>query len=322
MNDLVNYLFYRSYQRCIMFCALVASFWGCAFSQITGIITASDTKLPIPYANIWVDNLNIGTTSDLKGAFSFQENLIGKTLLISAIGYYSDSCTIESGHSTILLKPREYLIPEVAVQTYKGQNKRIIESFKKSKIDNFYCPGSPNIFARHIILSDSQQLAHFVESIKIITISKIKSKINLRIFSVTETGEPGEDLLEQNLIITVKEGLRIITEIPLSSYEKIIIPSEGIFIAFEFLILPENVYIPKYLNREPDNKKIRNYPGNDTSKAEIRTYMPMLGAIESEESENAWTFHSGKWHQDFSVGVDLTFTSKHRTIAMEVIVSN
>ena len=293
-----------------------------SFSQLTGYVLDSDSKKPIPYANIWIGNLNVGTTSDTKGFFSFSEDLSGKTLIISALGYSSDSLIIQSSQINVYLKPRRYIIPEVAVSSPRGQNKQVITSFKRSKIDNFYGTGSPTIYARRIKLDDIQTTTPFIETIKIITYSKIDCIINLRILSVSETGEPGEDLLEQNRIVPVKEGLRRVTTITFTGLQKVMIPSEGVFIAFEFLIVPENIYIYKTLNNLDNNTKLRNYPGNDKSKAKIKTYMPLLGAIESEKADNAWTFHGGKWHQDFTDRMDLTFTSKYRTIAMEVIVSN
>ena len=71
------------------------------FAQTTGYVFGSSMKTPVAYANIWVEDSNIGTTSDLKGAFSFPENLIGKTLLVSAIGYYSESLVIGDRKSVV-----------------------------------------------------------------------------------------------------------------------------------------------------------------------------------------------------------------------------
>lgn len=56
--------------------------------QISGLIRDSESKIPLPYANIYISNTNIGTTSDTNGMFS----LVGKfsaddTLVVSYIGY-------------------------------------------------------------------------------------------------------------------------------------------------------------------------------------------------------------------------------------------
>ena len=231
--------------------------------------------------------------------------------------FRSDSANID-----IYLKPRAYVIPEVGVQNYKGQSKQTITTFKKSKVDNFAGAELPTIFARLVTLDEDQRLTPFIESIKICTYSMIDCKINLRIFTVADNGEPGEDLLGQNMIIKIKPGLRLITKISLADVEKIRIPTEGLYIAFEYLIVPENEYIYKYYTEGPENEKIRNYPGNDKSKAKHRHHMPWLGGIESESEDTSWTFRGGKWHQYFMSEMGSTLTAKYKTIAMEVRVSN
>jgi hypothetical protein len=42
---------------------------SCMYSQIKGIVLDESNK-PIPYVNIWVENENIGTTSEENGSFS------------------------------------------------------------------------------------------------------------------------------------------------------------------------------------------------------------------------------------------------------------
>ena len=55
------------------------------FSQTKGIVVDESGK-PIPYVNIWVENENIGTTSEENGAFSINVS-DNKYLIFSAIGY-------------------------------------------------------------------------------------------------------------------------------------------------------------------------------------------------------------------------------------------
>ena len=69
-------------------------------AQTSGIVVDKKSGKPIAYANIWVENQNIGTTSDEKGQFSFKESLIGKKLIVTAIGYESQQTTIDQYHPT------------------------------------------------------------------------------------------------------------------------------------------------------------------------------------------------------------------------------
>ena len=54
-------------------------------AQVSGIVVDEYNK-PISYVNIWVENENIGTTSEENGTFSI--NATGnKNLIFSALGY-------------------------------------------------------------------------------------------------------------------------------------------------------------------------------------------------------------------------------------------
>lgn len=61
-------------------------------AQIDGFICNQKTNEPIAYANIWVENENIGTTSSSDGRFWIKEHVKNKQLFVSAIGYESVIC--------------------------------------------------------------------------------------------------------------------------------------------------------------------------------------------------------------------------------------
>ena len=62
---------------------LLMSFYVSA--QTKGVVVDESGK-PIPYVNIWVENENIGTTSEENGEFSINVS-DNKYLIFSAIGY-------------------------------------------------------------------------------------------------------------------------------------------------------------------------------------------------------------------------------------------
>lgn len=55
-------------------------------AQIRGVVKDSLTGQPIPYANIWVENENVATTSEEDGTFSIVVTK-DKNLIFSALGY-------------------------------------------------------------------------------------------------------------------------------------------------------------------------------------------------------------------------------------------
>ena len=57
-----------------------------SFSQWKGVVKDSTSGQPIPYVNIWVENENIGTTSELDGTFNINTTS-DKVLVFSALGF-------------------------------------------------------------------------------------------------------------------------------------------------------------------------------------------------------------------------------------------
>ena len=60
------------------------------FSQLKGKVVDADNR-PIPFVNIWVQNENIGTTTEENGEFILSENNNNKNLIFSALGYEKQS---------------------------------------------------------------------------------------------------------------------------------------------------------------------------------------------------------------------------------------
>lgn len=89
------------------------------FSQTIGIVVDKKTRKPIEYVNIWVENQDIGTTSDIEGKFTIKENVIQKTLIISAIGYENQRFVIDNSNLKIQLNPKTYSIKELVVKPKK-----------------------------------------------------------------------------------------------------------------------------------------------------------------------------------------------------------
>ena len=60
---------------------------GSLSAQIKGVVKDSLTGNPIPYVNIWVENENIGASSEENGTFEIYTSEKSKNLIFSAIGF-------------------------------------------------------------------------------------------------------------------------------------------------------------------------------------------------------------------------------------------
>ena len=56
-------------------------------AQVKGIVIDSISKKPISFVNIWVENENIGTTSEENGTFIINAAESNKNLIFSALGF-------------------------------------------------------------------------------------------------------------------------------------------------------------------------------------------------------------------------------------------
>lgn len=277
------------------------------YSQVEGIVLNKETKEPIPYANIWMADEEIGTTSDTSGRFSLAGNHIGKFLIISAIGFESIKIQIDSEAPYMYLKPKTYLIREI--QVTPRLNKEFVDgSFRRSQVYNYNCPRVPLIYARFFPFKEEYGNNPIIKSIKIATYSKIHAKINIRIFNVLENGQPGDDLLTDNYFVSVRKG-RKTRSIDISDAIIIPFPRTGVFIAIEFLIIDENKYIPKTARHLETNQ--------------IVGYMPFLGVIESDEPERSWMYFQGTWQNKEGMFANLPPNKKNtRNYAIEITIEN
>ena len=105
------------------------------YSQITGIVIDRNSGYPVRNSNIRVENQNTRTKSDHEGKFKFKENLIGKALIISAIGFESQRVTVDREVLEIYLTTKVYVINEVVVIS---NNKRDF-SYKRRLVSSIRC---------------------------------------------------------------------------------------------------------------------------------------------------------------------------------------
>ena len=95
-------------------------------AQIKGVVKDSLTGKPIPYVNIWVENENIGSTSEENGTFFINTTTNGKKLIFSTLGY-EKKIIKASQVAEVYLKPTSYTLDEVVISKSIGSKTVEIE---------------------------------------------------------------------------------------------------------------------------------------------------------------------------------------------------
>lgn len=246
-------------------------------AQIKGVVKDSLSGEPIPYVNIWVENETVGTTSEIDGTFSLaiKEE---KVLVFSALGY--ESKKEASTNEVIFLKPIAYELNEVVVEQPRFKEEIEIGNFHKSA--GYHISGDLEWSnAKYFKYELTYEETKFVKKIKITTRSKVNNaKFKIRIFSVNKEGYPDNDLLTEDIIVTVKKGKRK-NVIDISNF-KLVFPKEGLFIAYEVLKIESNKYIFEYT--ESESKKLIK-----------KTYYAPDFESNIVDEQNTYHYRSGKW---------------------------
>lgn len=91
-----------------------------AFAQISGVVIDKSSGYPIQNANVRIENDNVAVVSDLRGNFRFSQNVLGKTLIVSAIGFISERAVADSSFMRIELKTKVFIMDEAIVVAEKS----------------------------------------------------------------------------------------------------------------------------------------------------------------------------------------------------------
>ncbi len=281
------------------------------FGQLKSLVINSETKEKIPFVNIWVENENIGTTSNQQGIFELAIKT-PQIIIFSAIGYETKRIPSDSITDVVALSPSAIQLDEFLIIAHKKDLTRSIGDFKKSSINHYFvCGSSPWIAARYFPYEEKYNQTRKLEEIKILTRSSINdAKFNVRLYSVNEAGEPGQYIHDQNIIGTASKGKKV-TKIDLSNLN-IELPKEGLFIAIEWLIIDDNRYESTYTDQK-SKKKIKSV-----------SYEPAIGTLPVETAENSWLYIQGRWKnvsQITGLSSD-SYRNKYNLLAIELTLTN
>ncbi len=274
-----------------------------SFSQLKAVIINSESQKNISYVNIWVENENIGTTSNEDGEFELKVNNT-KTILFSAIGFESKRIVSDSIKNFIELKPLITQLNEVVIKSKKLTEELKIGTIKKSEINSYFGSGlKPWIIARYFNYREYYNKTNYLNKISLLTNSDVKdSKFNIRLYTVNDNGEPGEYIYAENIIGIARKGKKL-TEIDISDLN-IEFPKKGFFIAVEWLIIESNKHEYEYTIID-SKKKLKGI-----------SYEPAIGTVPTESDENSWILNQGRWKKIWKSNED------YKLLVIELTLTN
>ena len=262
------------------------------FAQTKGIVVDQNNK-PIPYVNIWVENENIGTTSEENGTFEINTTDKNKILVFSAVGFETKKISMDLSQK-VEMKRLIYELNEVVIENPKFNNEIEIGD---SKNQNFHhwSGKTPDVLVKFFPFQKEYEKTKFIKNVILSSQSKIKNAtFKIRVFYINENGFPDKDALNEDVVVSVKKGNRK-NKIDISNF-KLKIPKEGIFIGFEWIIIESNKF-----NIKRNNKNL--YPQNNDFRFEP------CPSLNTAYKDFVFEYRSGKWHKrsrNINPGFDFT----------------
>ncbi|WP_026703793.1 carboxypeptidase-like regulatory domain-containing protein [Flavobacterium soli] len=247
-------------------------------AQTKGIIKDSITGQPIAYVSVWVENENIGTTAEENGEFTINTNDQKKNLVFSVLGYERKVVKVSEA-KLVSLSPSALELGEVVITNKK--EKRQLEIGKTKSVIQEAFDNGPRMDAKFFPYQKEYKKTKWIQKVTILTDSKVEdATIKLHLYEVDEDGFPGEELLSKNYIVTLQKGI-FKHKVDISEFN-IQMPENGIFVAFEKLIIEKNKL----------EKAITDYNSN-TTKKQI-TYSPLV-LYNSVERDYLFSYSGGRW---------------------------
>lgn len=249
-------------------------------AQIKGVVKDSLSGRPIPYVNIWVENENIGSTSEENGNFFINTTATNKKLIFSTLGF-EKKIIKASEASEVYLKPTSYSLDEVVISKSIG-TKSVEIGKTKSEIYQAFDNG-PKIDTKFFPYFPSYKKTKYIKQVTLYTDSRIEDAIiKIHFYNLDSNGYPNEELLDKDFVVTVKKGTRI-NRFDLREFN-LIFPKNGLFVGFEKLMIEKN-----------KTEKTTTDLNTNTTQTQ-KTYFPFV-LYNYVEREFLFTFSGGKWNR-------------------------
>ena len=249
------------------------------FAQTKGVVQDSLSGNAIPYVSVWVENENIGTTSEENGEFVINVSDKSKNLVFSALGF--ERKVVKASESLIVnLSPSAVQIDEILISNNRKEKTQIEIGKTKNRVAEAFDNG-PKMDAKFFPFLPEYKKTSWIKKATIMVDSKIEgATIRIQLFSVDQNGYPGDELLDKNYIVTLKKGITK-QEVDLTEFN-LEMPETGVFVVFERLLIEKNKI----------SKTITDFNSN-TTKTKI-SFAPLV-LYNAVEKEHLFSFSGGKW---------------------------
>ena len=277
---------------------LLMSFYVSA--QTKGVVV-DESRKPIPYVNIWVENENIGTTSEENGTFSIVVS-DKKNLIFSLLGF--EKKTIKASEvDRVILKEIAFQLDEVVLSRRKQTKELEIGRIPDAIFEAF--DNGPRIDVKYFPYSTNYSRIKHIKKVILLTDNRIESAtIKIHFYSVDANGFPGEELLKKDLVVSVQKGV-LKTRFDVSDFN-LKMPKNGLFVGVEKMLIEKNKI----------QKPITDLNANKTSSA--TKYAPFV-LYNFVERDLLFTFSGGKWSRQ--INEDATKTKAYEP-AINLLLTN
>ena len=250
-------------------------------AQTKGVVIDESGK-PIPYVNIWVENENIGTTSEENGEFSIAASA-NKNLIFSILGFEKRVLKALEA-SNVIMKAVSFQLDEVVVARHFETKKIEIGTINNSVLEAF--DNGPRIDVKFFPYEAAYKKTKFIKKVSILTDSRIdNATVKIHFYKADANGFPGEELLTKDYIVTIQKGVVRngfdLTDLNLK------MPKTGLFIGFEKLLISKN-------------KLEKTIVNSNTQKTSIQSIYYPLVLYNYVERDYLFTFSGGKWSRQTS----------------------
>jgi hypothetical protein len=245
-------------------------------AQTKGVVIDESGK-PIPYVNIWVENENIGTTSEENGEFSIAASA-NKNLIFSILGF--EKRIIKASEvSNVIMKAVSFQLDEVVIARHFETKKIEIGQINNSVLEAF--DNGPRIDVKFFPYEAAYKKTKFIKKVSILTDSRIdNATVKIHFYKADANGFPGEELLTKDYIVTIEKGVVRngfdLTDLNLK------MPKTGIFIGIEKLLISKN-------------KLEKTIVNSNTQKTSIQVIYYPLVLYNYVERDYLFAFSGGKW---------------------------
>ena len=252
-------------------------FLSISFSAQTKGVVIDESGKPIPYVNIWVENENIGTTSEENGEF-FIAASANKNLIFSILGF--EKRIIKASEvSNVIMKAVSFQLDEVVIARHFETKKIEIGQINNSVLEAF--DNGPRIDVKFFPYEAAYKKTKFIKKVSILTDSRIdNATVKIHFYKADANGFPGEELLTKDYIVTIEKGVVRngfdLTDLNLK------MPKTGIFIGIEKLLISKN-------------KLEKTIVNSNTQKTSIQVIYYPLVLYNYVERDYLFAFSGGKW---------------------------